>query len=235
MSGPKALLLVFSEVGSRVPTEEYHDWYNNEHIPLRVNTSTFSSWARFQEIDGLKPVYAAYYDLESVESTKIPPYSQLAETRSEREKTIMANLDLVDRRLYESYTGPSLRPSSLYNPRQTARYTVLVETEVKPEAEEDFNRWYDEEHIPMLAKVPGWVRSRRFVLKEDGVMGVEGLKRTEAPPKHLAVHEWATQEKLESDAYKQAMSTPWRTKVLESVVRKTRREMELYKQWTRDD
>ena len=36
----------------------------------------------------------------------------------------------------------------------------------------DFDRWYDEEHIPLLARVPGWVRSRRFVLKE--VLGKYG-------------------------------------------------------------
>jgi hypothetical protein len=200
-----------------------------------VNCSTFSSWARFKAIDGQKPMYGAYYDLESFEASKAPPYTLL--TRSEREKKLMANLGVLDRRIYEVYPGPSLAPSALFNPKQTPRYTVLVELDVRPDAEEDFNRWYDDEHIPMLAKVPGWVRSRRFILKEEGVAGVDtdGAKRTGPPPKYLAVHEWASQEKQESDAYKQAMNTPWRTKVQEAITQKARREMELWKQWTRDN
>jgi len=28
---------------------------------------------------------------------------------------------------------------------------------------EELARWYTEEHIPLLSKVPGWLRTRRFV------------------------------------------------------------------------
>ena len=31
-----------------------------------------------------------------------------------------------------------------------------------PEAEEDFNAWYDQEHVPALAAVPGCLTARRF-------------------------------------------------------------------------
>jgi hypothetical protein len=141
---------------------------------------------------------------------------------------------VLDRRIYDIYQGPAFPPSPDFNPKKAPLYTVLVEMDVKPEAEKDFNQWYDEEHIPLLAKVPGWVRSRRFVLQDESCVGDGELKRTSPPPKYLAIHEWATQEKLESEAYKHAVSTPWRARVQETLTRKSRREMELYRRWNRD-
>ena len=55
---------------------------------------------------------------------------------------------------------------------EPGRYMTVIEVEMKKFAEAEFNRWFDEEHIPLLARVPGWVRSRRFVLKE--VLGKYG-------------------------------------------------------------
>jgi len=34
------------------------------------------------------------------------------------------------------------------------------------EKEEEFNRWYNEVHIPEVMKVPGWTRASRFVNME---------------------------------------------------------------------
>jgi len=235
MSDPKALLLVFSEVGSNLSENEYNDWYDNEHVPLRVKTPSFLSWARFIRIDDEKPSYAAYYDLESREATLVPPYSLLAENRSEREKSILGKIGAMDRRVYEVHPDQSFPASPAFDPKKGPAYTVLVETDVRPEDEENFDRWYEEEHIPMLAQVPGWLRSRRFILKEESCFGTDQSKRVMPPPKHLAIHEWASQEKLDSDAYALAVNTPWRNKIHNSAVRKTRREFELYRAWTRDD
>ena len=37
----------------------------------------------------------------------------------------------------------------------------------------DFDKWYDEELIPHLSEVPGWVRTRRFVLDCGVVCGTD--------------------------------------------------------------
>ncbi|KAI0752383.1 hypothetical protein C8Q80DRAFT_448056 [Daedaleopsis nitida] len=55
---------------------------------------------------------------------------------------------------------------------EPGKYMTVIEVELMKYAEGEFNRWFDEEHIPLLARVPGWVRSRRFVLKE--VLGADG-------------------------------------------------------------
>jgi hypothetical protein len=43
-----------------------------------------------------------------------------------------------------------------------APFHYVVETDVAPELETDFNRWYDREHLPGLASVPGTAHARRF-------------------------------------------------------------------------
>jgi hypothetical protein len=43
-----------------------------------------------------------------------------------------------------------------------ARFHYVVETDVLPEHEADFKEWYDREHLPGLAAVPGTARARRF-------------------------------------------------------------------------
>ncbi|KAI0931677.1 hypothetical protein AcW1_000987 [Taiwanofungus camphoratus] len=231
---PLAYLLVFTEPGPGVPEVEYNDWYDNEHIPLRVNTPTFLNWTRWKAVDGEKPSYGASYDLESYEATKKPPYTTLAETRSEHEKDLLKRLGFMDRRHYEAYQGLAHPPSSLFDESKPAPYVSFSSLEVKPELEEEFNRWYDEEHIPMLAKVAGWIRSRRFVLKDSGYMGVEGQKQQKTPPKYLAVHEWTSTDCWESKEFKEAVSTPWREQVMQGVVSRERRGMKFLKSWERN-
>ncbi|KAJ3488176.1 hypothetical protein NLI96_g3029 [Meripilus lineatus] len=215
---PTALLLVFSEPGDNVPLPEFHDWYDNEHVPLRVDTPAFLSWARVEEVDGKSPRWGAYYDLTSYDDTQKAPYTTLAETRSEREKSILfVRAKHFQRRTYEVYEGASiLPPSPLFDPNSSAPVVIFRSLEVKPEAEEDFHKWINEEHIPLLSKCPGWIRSRRFVLRESAKVGVDGPDPN-PPPKYLAIHEWTDLEGIESAEFKKAIDTEWRSRVMANV------------------
>jgi hypothetical protein len=42
-------------------------------------------------------------------------------------------------------------------------YHYVVESDVLPAHEDDFNAWYDHEHLPGLAAVPGTVRAARYI------------------------------------------------------------------------
>lgn len=230
---PQGYLLVYSDPGEKVSEEEFTDWYDNEHVPLRVAVPAFLSWNRWEAADEKTPRWAATYDLTSYEATQQPPYTTLADTRSEREKRILANVGVLDRRTYEAYEGPPPpAPSALFDPATPAPYTVLVATDVKGGTEEDYNRWYDEEHIPMLAAVPGWVRSRRFVLKDWSQGGAVTEKKS--PPKFLAVHEWQTLPDPKSKEYEAAMNTPWRAEIVKTWVSYERRFFKHHKSWDRN-
>ena len=75
--------------------------------------------------------------------------------------------------------------------------TVLaVNIEVEPEYEAELNRWYDEEHLPSLARVPAVHGAQRFVALEG-------------EPKYLALYELEAPEVRQSEAWSRAVETPW--------------------------
>jgi len=61
--------------------------------------------------------------------------------------------------------------------------------DIDPEHEEDFNRWYDEEHVPERKAIPGFLTARRY-------------KSVEGGPKYLAIYEMDNPEVLDSEAYR---------------------------------
>ena len=66
---------------------------------------------------------------------------------------------------------------------------LLVMMDIDPEHEEDFNRWYDEEHVPERKAIPGFLTARRYRAVEGG-------------PKYLAIYEMDSPEVLDSEAYR---------------------------------
>ena len=91
---------------------------------------------------------------------------------------------------------------------------IIVRIDIEPEMEEEFNRWYDEEHIPALLKVPGVVWARRAVNTGKGL-------------KYIAVYEHENIDVQHSEAYKRAVQTEWTRKIEPHVVRRERDVYEL--------
>ncbi|MEJ0011182.1 MAG: hypothetical protein WDM94_00885 [Bauldia sp.] len=83
-----------------------------------------------------------------------------------------------------------------------ARALLLVAMDVEPEYEEEFNRWYWEEHLPERLAIEGFLDAKRYV-------AVEGA------PKYLAIYELESADVLRSDGYTKAaaQSTPWTTRM----------------------
>jgi hypothetical protein len=107
----------------------------------------------------------------------------------------MASLSANIRNEYEPLTSLGESPAG------GAPYALVVRVEADPAHEAGFNAWYDEEHLPALAAVPGVLAAKRFRL-------------TAGPgPKYLAVYELATEDVPESDAWRKAGDTPWTAKL----------------------
>jgi antibiotic biosynthesis monooxygenase (ABM) superfamily enzyme len=66
---------------------------------------------------------------------------------------------------------------------------LLVMMDIDPEHEDDFNHWYDEEHVQERNAIPGFLTARRYRAVEGG-------------PKYLAIYEMDTPEVLDSEAYR---------------------------------
>ncbi|MCD0503552.1 DUF4286 family protein [Bordetella petrii] len=83
---------------------------------------------------------------------------------------------------------------------QSAPWFYIVETDIKPGAEADFDRWYEEEHLPGLAAVPGTVRARRYLAAD-------------ASPRYYACYELASRETFGSPAWLAVRATDWSSRV----------------------
>ena len=81
-----------------------------------------------------------------------------------------------------------------------APYHYVVETDVMAECEADFNAWYDREHLPGLASVPGTVRARRFRNVDDH-------------PRYHACYDLVRRETLGSPPWLAVRGTPWSDRV----------------------
>jgi hypothetical protein len=68
--------------------------------------------------------------------------------------------------------------------------------DIDPAYEQDFNRWYEEEHFPERVRCPGFLTGRRFV-------SVEG------EPKYLALYDLEDPAVLDTEEYR-AIAPPSR-------------------------
>ena len=94
---------------------------------------------------------------------------------------------------------------------QDAPWHYIVETDVLPEAEADLNAWYDQEHLPGLAAVPGTVRALRYECRDES-------------PRYLACYDLRTRETFGSPPWLAVRATDWSSRVRPSF-RNTSRTM----------
>ncbi|TDB83942.1 hypothetical protein E1264_26520 [Actinomadura sp. KC216] len=182
----------------------FHDWYDNEHGPARLALPGVRQGHRYRAADGEAPSWLAWYDLD-LEVLHTPRYRRLREERSAREAAVMAALETLDRRIYElldDYGTPAAAPPPLLVARSMT---------VEPDREPDLNAWYEEEHIPSLHALPGWRRTRRYVLVDGNA------------PRFLSLHEIDDPGVFETAAYRAATSTPWRAEIMRTVTAEERR------------
>ena len=84
------------------------------------------------------------------------------------------------------------------HPTQHIGNTILVVMmDVDPENEEEFDRWYNDEHLPERLEIPGYVSARRFKLEEG-----EGVLR------YLCIWELEDASPLTSQEYKAQQQRP---------------------------
>ena len=81
-----------------------------------------------------------------------------------------------------------------------APYHYVVETDVLPEREADFNAWYEREHLPGLASVSGTVRAMRF-------------RNVGGHPRYHACYDLVRRETLGSSPWLAVRGTPWSDRV----------------------
>ena len=190
-------LLVAAFDFSTAHGDEFHDWYDLEHIPERQAVPGFGAcerWIRDEE-----PALAvATYDLDTLGVLRGEAYQAIAyDNLSIWSKRVTG----MCRRLLR-FEGTHISPGGAAAPAG-AGGLLLNAMNVTPEAEGDFNAWYDEEHLPALAAVPGTLAARRYRSGEDA----EGTHR------YAAIYHLTSPDVTRSEAWKAAVETPWTARV----------------------
>ena len=87
------------------------------------------------------------------------------------------------------------------------RGLLMVYTDVAPEHEDEFNRWYNEEHIPERLSIPGVLNAARYTADQG-------------EPRHLACYELSEPDAWYSDAWQYWLNNPteWSQRMSPSVV-----------------
>jgi len=80
---------------------------------------------------------------------------------------------------------------------------LLVQNDVAAGCEEEFNRWYQAQHVPERLAVPGFRSARRYRAVDDG-------------PAYMAVYECESIEVFASSAYQERLANPtdWTRKIM---------------------
>ena len=89
------------------------------------------------------------------------------------------------------------------------RWLYVVHTDVPDEVAAEYNDWYDREHLPRLAQVPGVVRARRYVA-------------CDGHPRYFTAYDLADRDAFTSPRGLEARKTPW-TERMRNLFSNTRR------------
>ncbi len=190
--GDKKGLLFASFDSSAAHADEFHDWYDLEHIPERLRVPGFINAERW--IGDENPnIAAATYDLDSVGVLHSAPYDAIGGANgSVWTKRITAIAHRILR-----YEGEQLLPGEAVAP--TGAGALLVASmNVDPAAEHEFNEWYNTEHLPQLAAVPGVLCARRY-----------GSSAADRERRYLALYHMTGPEVSRSEAWNKAADTEW--------------------------
>ncbi|GAA5975108.1 hypothetical protein JCM11641_000038 [Rhodosporidiobolus odoratus] len=191
-------LWVLSEPGSQATVDEFQDWYDNEHVPLRMqHISEFHTGARYAAADGQLPGWSAAYDIESVALFSDDKYTRLRANRSPREGALVARLEVLDRRTAETLGQTSPPPPASEAPK----FVLTAAGEDRPE----------EKDLKVFEGVEGWRRSHYHSIYDSLVIGHGKETKSNVAPKFVMVHEFDSEAYVSSPAF--ATATGGKTEV----------------------
>ena len=189
----KGTLIAAMKIG-RAAEDEFHDWYDTEHLPERQRVPGFLLCQRWIGADDRK-VSIATYDLDTIGVIQSPGYLAIGGANlSPWSKRVTGRVERLMR-----FEGDQILPGGQLPP-DNAGGLLLNAMNVEPSAEAEFNEWYNTEHIPALAAVPGVLCARRF--------------RGTGNRKYVALYHLETPEVVESADWKRARESEWSSRIV---------------------
>jgi hypothetical protein len=181
---------------STAHADEFHDWYDLEHIPERLRVPGFINAERWIS-DENPQVAVATYDLETIGVLDSAPYRAIGyDNASVWTKRVTA----IARRILR-FTCKQRLPGDVAAPAG-AGALLVASMNVDPAAEPEFNEWYNAEHLPQLAAVPGVLCARRY-----------HSTAADRERQYLALYHLTGLDVARSAAWQNAANTPWTQRI----------------------
>ncbi|HEV8583981.1 MAG TPA: hypothetical protein VGT02_03320 [Methylomirabilota bacterium] len=188
----KGILIAAMKIG-RAAEDEFHDWYDTEHLPERQRVPGFLLCERWLGAED-RTVSVATYDLATLSVMQSPGYLAIGgENLSPWSKRVTAKVERLMR-----FEGEQILPGDALPPAG-AGGLLLNAMSIAPALEAEFNEWYDKEHIPALAAVPGVLSARRF--------------RGTGNRKYVALYHLERPDVVASEEWKKARTSDWTSRL----------------------
>lgn len=179
------------EIAKHAGADDAAAWYRDERLPQRASTPGVLTAERFVSVEDAN-VSIAVYDLGDVAVAASAAFRSEASAAGKRVAAASETL--------MTFEGRQTLPGDVSSPRG-APGLLVNGMSAAPEGEEDFNRWYNEEHIPSLSAVAGCMLARRFVTTNG------------CAQKYLALYHLESPDVVKTAAWAKAVETPWTLKI----------------------
>ncbi len=173
--------------------DEYNKWYTGLHQLDVVSIPGFMTAQRYvvseNQLRMSKPL-PKYLVSYKIVTDDLPSVFQEVHRRLQTGETKMS--PTFDGKSSVSFTYRAIQPVIYHKGDQpkavggeTHTYAQIVfSNPTTPGQEDEFNRWYRDQHLPDVVSAPGWVHAQRFVLND-----VQSTSKTQWPYKYLAMFE----------------------------------------------
>jgi len=185
----------------------WEKWYTEEHVPDLVNSKTSTRAAMYREThdfafagkDKHPRKYLVLYQSDFEQPLKSDEYVNGVRHGSDmwprhKQNSENGEFDARNYKLIQEYDPKGVGDSAP---------PFLCTVEMDPVDETDFDKWYREEHLDMLGRLPGYRRSLRYVIGPPTPLTLG------EPPKYLAIHEVDGPHAFEGPEAEAANTTPW--------------------------
>lgn len=176
---------------ANITAAQFHEWYNNEHGPTRLRLPFIEHGVRYRALDvdsseKDKYKWLAMYDITDMNELTKETYTRLRTdaVKSEREKRVMKEIS-INRKLFDLITekrSPEVESVDGSDDYPEGNILVAITTSSVEGKEDEQKEWLLKEHDELVAKVPGWRRSRLYVTSPL----LEGMRI-----EYLELHEFA--------------------------------------------
>ena len=193
---------------------EFNDWYDLEHVPQLTALPGFVRTRRYVcEKSDIR--YLAWYETVNDTIEAGPDFQRIVKNPTPWSVRI--------RKLYENNRERmnfklmrDVANATATLPADGAPWMYIVHTDIPGHIIGEYNAWYDKEHLPRCANIPGVLRARRYtaVSCTAGNIG----------PQYLTTYELTGPDVWESPAAQLARKTPW-TEKMRSLFSNTRRAL----------